>query len=78
MTSHFMTYRVFAIDSGAALDTLELHVLARAYHAAWRAIHGAAPVSRHSLPMLNAMFDFDAPPMESMGGHEGRKVVDQG
>ena len=78
MSNHFMIYRVFALDSGAPLDTLELHVLARAYYAAWRALHGAAPASRHSLPMLNAMFDFDVPAAQDMGGHEGRAAVDQG
>ena len=54
-----MNYRVFDIKSRAPLDTLELHVLARAYYAAWLAIHGTTPEGRHPMPMFNVVFDFD-------------------
>jgi hypothetical protein len=54
-----MEYRVFDLETRAPLDTLELHVLARAYYAAWRAVHGTTPESRHPMPMFNAFFDFD-------------------
>jgi hypothetical protein len=57
-----MDYRVFDLESRAALDTLELHVLARAYYAAWRAVYGTPPESRHPMPMFNVYFDFEAPP----------------
>jgi hypothetical protein len=60
-----MDYRVFDLKSSAPLDTLELHVLARAYFAAWRAVHRTTPESRHPMPMFNAFFDFYAPPMMS-------------
>lgn len=53
-----MNYRVFHLESGAALDTLELHVLARAYHAAWRAVFGSVPENRHPMPVFNIVFDF--------------------
>ena len=55
-----MDYRVFALESNAALDTLELHVLARAYYAAWRVVYGKPPQGRHPMPMFNVFFDFDA------------------
>ena len=54
-----MNYRVFALESNAALDTLELHVLARAYCAAWRVVYGKPPQGRHPMPMFNVFFDFD-------------------
>lgn len=62
MPHHLMDYRVFDLESRAPLDTLELHVLARAYYAAWRAVHGAEPERRHPMPMFNAFFDFDDSP----------------
>jgi hypothetical protein len=55
-----MDYRILDLQSRRPLDTLELHVLARAYYAAWRAVHGSAPESRHPMPMFNVVFDFDA------------------
>lgn len=59
-THHLMNYRVLDPNSNEPLDTLELHVLARAYYAAWRAVHGTTPKSRHPMPMFNVFFDFDA------------------
>jgi hypothetical protein len=55
-----MDYRVFDLKSGAPLDTLELHVLARAYYAAWRAVHGTTPESQHPMPMFDVFFEFEA------------------
>ena len=44
------TYRVI---TGAGPDErIELHVLARAYFAAWVILHGAPPQGRHWLKML--------------------------
>lgn len=66
-----MDYRVFALESNAALDTLELHVLARAYHAAWRVVYGKPPQGRHPMPMFNVFFEFDdSSPIRSKGGAE--------
>lgn len=71
MSSHPLHYRVFDLTSSAALDTLELHVLARAYYAAWRAVHGAPPEDRHPMPMFNALFDFGASPAMAAQGNDG-------
>ena len=57
-----MNYRVFDLESGVPLDTMELHVLARAYYAAWRTVHGTTPESRHPMPMFNVYFVFEASP----------------
>ena len=56
-----MDYRVLNTRTGEMLDTLELHVLARAYHAAWRAVHDATPEGWHQLPALSVLIDFDWP-----------------
>ena len=62
MTPRLTNYRVSDLETGAPLETLELHVLARAYYAAWLAVHGIAPQKWHPLPMLNAAFEFGEPP----------------
>jgi len=54
-----MNYRILAGQNHALLDTLELHVLARAYYAAWRVVYGKPPQGRHPMPMFNVFFDFD-------------------
>jgi hypothetical protein len=53
-----MKYEILDSRTTTPLDTLELHVLARAYSAAWRVIHGAAPEGWHPLPALNASIDY--------------------
>jgi hypothetical protein len=69
-----MDYRVFDLETRAPLDTLELHVLARAYYAAWRAVHGATPEGRHPLPMFNVYFEFDASSARSLQkGNDARQ-----
>jgi hypothetical protein len=60
MTQALMDYRVFDLETHAPLDKLELLVLARAYYAAWLAVHGITPESQHPMPMFNVYFDFDA------------------
>jgi len=40
------------------LDTLELHVLARAYRAAWRSIHAGDPMGWHVIDSLHVMIVF--------------------
>jgi hypothetical protein len=62
MTPRLTNYRVSDLETDAPLETLELHVLARAYYAAWLAVHGVAPQKRHPLPMFNTAFEFGAPP----------------
>ncbi len=73
MTPRLTNYRVSDLETGAPLETLELHVLARAYYAAWLAVHGVAPQNRHPLPMLHAAFEFDEPPAAPAPG-DGKHV----
>ena len=44
------------------LDILEMHVLARAYRAAWRSLHARDPVNRHVIESLDVMIDFSDQP----------------
>ena len=39
-------------------ETVELHVLARAYYEAWCAIYRQAPAGLHRLDLLGAAIDF--------------------
>ena len=55
-----MEYRLFRLDDEEPLDALELHVLACAYHAAWRALYRSKPVGRHIVESLGLAIDFDA------------------
>ncbi|HEY7744609.1 MAG TPA: hypothetical protein VIA19_16325 [Burkholderiales bacterium] len=43
------------------LDTLELHVLARAYRAAWRSMHVRDPMGWHVIDSLHVMIVFGSP-----------------
>ena len=63
-----MEYRFLDTRTGAPLDMLELHVLARAYYAAWRVVHGPEPKGLHPLPALNALIDYDPPSNEPRRG----------
>jgi hypothetical protein len=40
------------------VERVELHVLARAYGAAWVALHAQAPAGRHRLGRLGVEIDF--------------------
>jgi len=54
-------YRAYTYSSGEPLDAVEMHVLARAYRAAWRALFARDPVGAHTIPGLDVLFVFDAP-----------------
>lgn len=55
-----MTYRVFRFASGEPVDSLEAHVLAKAYAAAWRALRFSDPVGRHVVGGLGLVIEFGA------------------
>ena len=56
-----MRYRLYSNSTREPYDTVEMHVLARAYRAAWRALHACEPRSRHVLPGVDLLIEFDAP-----------------
>ncbi len=51
-------HSIYSWSSMEPLDTLEMHVLARAYRAAWRSLHARDPVSRHVIENLDVMIVF--------------------
>jgi hypothetical protein len=53
-----MQYRVFSGSGNEPLDTVEMHVLARAYRAAWRSRFARDPVGRHVIAALDVVFVF--------------------
>lgn len=53
-----MNYRVMKRGSYEHLDAIELHLLARAYYAAWRHLHGSEPIHEHVLPSLDLVIYF--------------------
>ncbi len=53
-----MNYRIVKLGTRKPLDELELHVMAKAYYAAWQCVHGSAPVREHIIPRLGLLIDF--------------------
>ena len=53
-----MDYRLFRLSDSEPIETLEGHVLARAYEAAWRALHECEPVGQHTIESLGVVIDF--------------------
>lgn len=51
-------YTLFRIHDGDRIDTLEAHVLARAYVDAWRALYLCEPFGEHTLESLGLGIDF--------------------
>jgi hypothetical protein len=53
-----MTFRAFSRSSGEPLDTVEMHVLAKAYRAAWRSQFTNDPAGLHLIEGLDLVIDF--------------------
>lgn len=53
-----MDCKVFDIATGKEEDATPLLVLARAYHAAWYSLYGAAPLGWHRIVPLGILLDF--------------------
>lgn len=54
-------YSIYSVSGMEPLDTLEFHVLARAYRAAWRSMYARDPEDRHVIAGLDVMIVFGAP-----------------
>jgi hypothetical protein len=67
-TTPTMTFSLCNYYSGERLDTVELHVLAKAYRAAWRAQYQREPLGVHVIASLSLVIDF--------GGAAGPDPVD--
>ena len=53
-----MQYNIFTNSTGERLDTVDMHVLARAYRAAWRSHFAQDPAGPHTLRELDVLFVF--------------------
>jgi hypothetical protein len=53
-----MEYSIFTNSTGEPLDTVDMHVLARAYRAAWRSHFAQDPAGPHALRELDVLFVF--------------------
>ena len=51
-------YSVFSHSSGEPAHTVEMHVLARAYRAAWRSQFATEPLGPHVIGPLDVLFVF--------------------
>ena len=64
MKSNELDHTIFLRSTMERIYSLEMHVLARAYRAAWRSIHVREPISQHVLEDLGVVIDFGAPPQD--------------
>jgi len=62
-----MNYRIFRLGTRESMDELELHVMAKAYYAAWQCVHGRPPVREHIMPRLGLLMDFGPPQSAAKG-----------
>jgi hypothetical protein len=53
-----MEYALFSLSDSEPIDAVEAHVLARAYDAAWRALHRCEPAGQHVIENLGIAIDF--------------------
>jgi hypothetical protein len=53
-----MNFMLFNYYSGEPVDTVEMHVLAKAYRAAWRSRYMLDPVGLHVMASLGLVVDF--------------------
>src|SRR5262249_56619639 len=53
-----MQYTMRSLSCGHAVETLEAHVLARAYESAWRARYGSGPSGPHGIAGLDLGIEF--------------------
>jgi len=57
-------YSIFSHASGEPLHTVEVHVLARAYRAAWRSLFSDDPLGPHVIAPLDVLIVFSAKDLE--------------
>jgi len=53
-----MHYNLYSCSTREAIDTVEMHVLAKAYRAAWRSMWASDPAGPHPMNALDLMIDF--------------------
>lgn len=53
-----LAYSIYSWPGTEPLDSIEMHVLARAYRDAWRSLHAREPASRHVIASLGVVIVF--------------------
>ena len=53
-------YSIFSHSCGERLHTVEMHVLARAYRAAWRSLFASDPLGPHVIAELDVLIVYSA------------------
>jgi hypothetical protein len=66
-------YALRSLSGDRAVQALEMHVLARAYHAAWSIRYGHAPSGTHLLGSLDLVIDFGPSPTTRAGVARARR-----
>ncbi len=69
MNNAVLTFRVFCNSTREPLDIVEMHVLAKAYRAAWRAVHAEDPRGYHVIEAVDLLIDYG----DTAGGAAGPK-----
>jgi hypothetical protein len=52
------TLTLYSNTTGETVDTVEMHVLAKAYRAAWRSVHASDPTGCHVIAGADLLIDF--------------------
>ena len=61
MKTNELEHTIYLRSTMEPIYSLEMHVLARAYRAAWRSIHAREPMNQHVLADLGVVIVFGAP-----------------
>jgi CelD/BcsL family acetyltransferase involved in cellulose biosynthesis len=54
-----MCFKLYSYSTGEPVETVEMHVLAKAYRAAWRSVHAREPGQCHVLAAVDLVIDFE-------------------
>jgi CelD/BcsL family acetyltransferase involved in cellulose biosynthesis len=57
-----MHYTLYSCSTRQPIDSVEMHVLARAYRSAWRSLWASDPAGPHLVNALDLIIDFGRPP----------------
>lgn len=58
--------RLYSNTTGEPVDTVEMHVLAKAYRAAWRSVHANEPTGCHVIAGADLLIDFGRVPLAAV------------
>ena len=59
-------YAIYRCSTRESLDLLSLHVFARAYRDAWRALHACEPQGKHTVEGLDLLIEFGGRPVRAL------------